>query len=106
MDQGASPATSMAVAVPVGGDNVKRAWFCVPRSGFVNERQRDALQRGRTSRELELAADALRELTLDARGFSRRARRVLGQALELSVQRLRVLPVLLRECRAAVYVHG
>jgi len=64
------------------------------------------LQRGRTQRELELAADALRELALDTRRFSRRARRGRRQALELAVERLRVLPVLKRERRAGIHGTG
>ena len=80
--------------------------MCVPRSGFVDERERDALLRGRTRGELELAGDALRELAVDARGFSRRAGRVGRQGLELLVLRLRVLPVLQRECRATVHRRG
>jgi hypothetical protein len=69
---GTGPATSVAVLV---GHECACNIMCLPRSGFVNERKRDALLRGRTGRELELAADALRELAVDARGFSRRARR-------------------------------
>ena len=80
--------------------------WCVPRSGLVHEGQRDALLRGRARRELEFAADALRELALDTRRFSRRARRGRRQALELAVERLRVFPVLQRERRAAIHGTG
>ncbi len=73
----------------------------LPRSGFVIEGQREALERRGTWRELEGAADALRELALDARLLTVRARRACGQALELLVQCLRIFPVLQRERRAA-----
>jgi len=59
------------------------------------------LERRGTWRELERAADALRELALDARLLTVCARRACGQALELLVQCLRFLPVLQRERRAA-----
>ena len=62
--------------------------------------------RGRTRGELELASDALRELALDTRRLSRRARRVRRQALELLVERLRILPVLQGERRAAIHGTG
>ena len=62
--------------------------MCVPCSGLVIEGQREALERCGTRRELEGAADALRELALDARLLTVRARRACGQALELFVQRL------------------
>ena len=86
--------------------------LCVPRSGFEHEGQRDALQGRRTRREDKLSVDALRELALHARLFARGARRARRQALELPVQRLRVLAVLQRERRCAVpalvavVVHG
>lgn len=69
----------------------------LPRSGFEHERKRDALQGRPTRREDKLPTDALRELALHACLFARGARRARGQALELPVQRLRLLTVLERE---------
>ena len=66
----------------------------VPRSGFIHEWQRDALQGGRTGCHDELSIDALCELALHARLFTSVARRAGGQGLELLVQRLRILAVL------------
>jgi hypothetical protein len=59
----------------MGGDGV--VWY-VPRSGFINEWQRDALQGGRTRRHDELSTDALSELAVHARLIPIVARRARG----------------------------
>ena len=87
-------------------------FLCVPRSGFEHEGQRDALQGRPTRCEDKLSVDALRELALHARLIAGGARRARRQALELPVQRLRVLSVLQRErggavpALVAVVLHG
>ena len=78
-------------------------WY-VPRSGFIHEWQRDALQGGRTRRHDKFSTDALCELALYARLFASVAGRVRGQALELPIQQLCILAVFQRECRAALVV--
>lgn len=68
-----------------------------PRSGRVDQRQRNTRQSSRAREAHELPVDTLCELALDTRVLARSARRASRERRKLRVQRLSVLAVLQSE---------